>query len=131
MNPTEPCNVHTTSNNTHNITIDMSSNAIRDSKASYDRTEVWLEYNTVKASFPLYIFRFTRQLLFNRGLCCGLLHHVTYRVCATISEKGTDCHHLQLTEFVQEDSVVTENMSVIYEGSKALGQSQLQKYEGR
>jgi len=27
--------------------------------------------------------------------------------------------------------VVTENMLVMYEGSKALGQSQAQKYEGR
>lgn len=27
--------------------------------------------------------------------------------------------------------MVTENMSVMYEGSKALGQSKLQKYEGR
>jgi hypothetical protein len=49
-----------------------------------------------------------------------LCHHFRERYCL----------HLQLTEFIQDDSVVTETMSVMYEGSKALGQSQLQKYEG-
>jgi hypothetical protein len=44
-----------------------------------------------------------------------------------ISEKHT-ASLFSMTEFVQVDTAVTGNMSVMYEGLRALGHSQVQKW---